>query len=85
MGCTAFNLKLEAEAGRGNSQSILTLFNGVSYGFAESEEFLGAAYVCIHHTRGQWSCRKSTVYTHNDLSNIILTMIPIGFHKFALD
>ena len=81
MGCTAFNLKLEAEAGHGDSQSILTLFNGVSYGFViQSEEFLGAAYVCIHHTRGQWSCRKSTVYTHNDLNNIILTH---DIHRFS--
>ena len=82
MGGTAFNLKLEAEAGHGDSQSILTLFNGVSYGFViQSEEFLGAAYVCIHHTRGgQWSCRKSTVYTHNDLSTIILTH---DTHRFS--
>ena len=60
MGCTAFNLKLEAEAGHGNSQSILTLFNGVSYGFViQSEEFLGAAYVCIHHTRGSGHAEKA--------------------------
>ena len=40
MGCTAFNLKLEAEAGHGDSQSILTLFNGVSYGFVIQRSFL---------------------------------------------
>ena len=60
MGCTAFNLKLEAEEGHGDSQSILTLFNGVSYGFViQSEKFLGAAYVCIHHTRGSGHAEKA--------------------------
>ena len=69
MGCTAFNLKLEAEAGHGDSQSILTLFNGVSYGFViQSEEFLGAAYVCIHHTRGGGS-------GHAEKAQFIPTMI----------
>ena len=60
MGCTAFNLKLEAEAGHCDSQSIWTLFNGVSYGFViQSEEFLGAAYICIHHTRGSGHAEKA--------------------------
>ena len=60
MGCTAFNLKLEAEAGHGDLQSILTLFNGVSYGFViQSEEFLGAAYVSIYHTRGGGHAEKA--------------------------
>ena len=60
MDCTAFNLKLEAEAGHGDSQSILTLFNDVSYGFViQSEEFLGATYVCIHHTRGSGHAEKA--------------------------
>ena len=41
MGCTAFNFKLEAESGHGDSQSIVTLFNGVYYGFViQSERFL---------------------------------------------
>ena len=60
MGCTALNLKLEAEAGHCDSQSIWTLFSGVSYGFViQSEEFLGAAYICIHHTRGSGHAEKA--------------------------
>ena len=67
MGCTAFNLKLEAESGHGDSQSILTLFSGVSYGFViQSEKFLGAAYVRIHHIRGD---------AHSEKAQFIPTMI----------
>ena len=67
MGCTAFNFKLEAESGHGDSQSIVTLFNGVYYGFViQSERFLGAAYVCIHHIRDG---------SHSEKAQFIPTMI----------